>query len=344
VRSALTSDPKKREYLEWLFELERGLNNYDDIKEALNAFREQSLSRSDSLWFLLKMARLYLDLEDSHKSLSYVDQAASSARELGTCGDFRDISQAYLQVKSYNSALEAASKACQKSMTRADTANTCYLYASIYNNRGVETYSSGDTSAGLTDFREAISHFTMASDLFPKWPDPLVRLQLIYHEYVIDYEKSLDFSLRLRALNPFSVTYAVNAIEARLTAGMFDQSAQEAEDILAADSLGERPLDIETRLAMRFILMASNVLKGDPLNAYAEFGSFKRDYTKPGAKTVQWVWQGTKNFLQNHVGLSPSQRDVLLSIIWILESEKDRGMIMMRHVEDQWKDLIKEAM
>ena len=47
------------------------LKKYDEVKSALNEYRQQSISGNDSLWYFIQMAKLYREIKKFELSLDY---------------------------------------------------------------------------------------------------------------------------------------------------------------------------------------------------------------------------------------------------------------------------------
>jgi hypothetical protein len=180
--------------------------------------------------------------------------------------------------------------------------------------------------------------------MLPEWESqsPLFYIQVIYHEYLINYEKSYQASRRLISINDANSTYATNAIEAMFTARRFNELDALSSKIIGDDSLAKAPLGLESRLAVRFFLMASRVLRGDILGAHSHYGAFRIDYGKRSNQNEPgWIWTGTTRFLETYPDYkNPSHRDLLLSIIKALEDQKAVGEKLLQEADVAWGKLI----
>jgi tetratricopeptide (TPR) repeat protein len=373
------------------------LKKYDEVKSALNEYRQQSISGNDSLWYFIQMAKLYREIKKFELSLDYTRKALDLdlkykdaqalldslyyhdsylpaldvminileriSKEEGTSKAYNNLGWAYRAKQTYNKSLDAALMAIQTSQTKVDTADAYYLCAMIYYSQGLEASNAIDTAAVRNYMSTAIQYLEKASKLFPKWISPLATLQIIYHEFIIDYEKSYMFGINMLSIGSLPRDYILNTIEAMLSAKKFDESSHEAEKILVADSLlvakkfdessheaekihitgslGNSPLNPDERLAMVFILIASKVLNGDIFGGFSEFGGFKTDCLKPQPKRT-WDWTGTTLFLKTYEHLDTRYRTILLDLISVLKSDKKNEMLnSLNSIEKNWKSLLK---
>lgn len=384
LQNILTADTKNRDYLAWLITLERMLKRYDKIESALKTYMKQGIAKNDSIWTYLRLAenckeqkkfnetlrylKQTLELNPHHKyaftllDSLYSTEAFKPALELkisvlernlkkeGKSTQFRTPSEAYVNlamayddIKKYKEGIHAIELAFKSAENKRDSSLVYYFAAAIYFNR-----SKGDTTkSGLENMVNAKQYAEKASELLPYSTLPLNILQVIYHEYIIDYEKAYSVSLKLLSLDSLDTAFLTNAIEATLSARRFEEASIQAEKILMADSLGEKPLQLESKLAMRFILIASKLLEGKILEANAEFGDFKRDYKKWSIpKEHSWKWDGTEKFLQTYTDISPFARNLLLDILKVLklkDNEKKTGIsILETTAEDSWRKCISE--
>ncbi len=349
----------------------------EGTESVLDQFLKQGISRRDSAWAFSRLAavrRVQKRFDDSFfcvdlsrstylvlgdvlpvlDSLYFVDSLGKALdmkinileglpRGRLSSWYLRELAFSYLSKKDFRKSERTVNEALHASRTADDTANALATRGRILYERGANLYSTGDSSSGSGLMDQAIENFVKASDLFPGWTWPYFNLQLIYHEYIIDYEKSYVYSKKLLELEPSNITYVANGIEAALTAGRFEEAFSLAENVLYEDTSSARALGKETALAMRFVLMASKVLAGQSLEAYSYLGSFRTDYKNlPEKRQSTWIWTGTKRFLNLYPEFKePSYRMLLLKVIQALEGEKESGITLLNGVDRDWQQLLR---
>ena len=348
-----------------------------NVIQVLDKYLEQGIAKYDSLWTYISQAEVSRKQSKFEVALDYVKQALAlnanseaalevldslyfmdsfeqalklkistleeNVKENGTLFQFLTLADAYVQIKSYDKSFEAIDSAFQISTTKEDTAWIYGIKSFIFYQQGLDAYSEEDTVFGRINMEKTIQYANETINVYPKWPLTLNILQVIHHEYIIDYEKSYKVSQELLLLDSLNTDYITNAIEACLTSGRSDLAYKKADAILSSDTLGKQPLELEKKLAMKFILMTSMVLKGNRTEAFSEFGDFERHYKKrTERKEDWWHYRGTERFLRENKKIHPSFRDLLLKMIEALNSEKKKGLSILKKVEAAWKNLITE--
>jgi len=364
--------------LNGLYKSARKSGKLAKMEPMLQEYLQQRIQKSDSVWAYTRLAETKREQQQYKNALEYLEKAleiASDHREaydlldsLYQANSFNPAQQlkiailekkarasrgpkqlvelafAHLAAKQYKESLTVGDSALALAKTKADTTRAHNALAYTYHDFGVHSFAKNDSAVGMELMEKAQYHAQAASEFFPEWPPPLTLLLTIYHEYKINYEASYRISMKLLSLDSLNTSNITNSIEAMLTAGRFEDALNASERILSADLLAKKPLNVGQKLAMRFILMAANVLKGNLNGAHAEFGGFQRDYMKLSTKTEStWLWHGTKRFLKTYSDLKPSHRELLLNIIDALESEEEPGLTILDRVESNWGELLGQS-
>lgn len=337
----------------------------------INNYLQKDIPKYDSLWAFISLAEIkreqtnfdsalaYVNLayglnsdsKDIDKvldSLCYVDsfkpaielriaQLENDLKESKKIGIMLNLINAYMLIQDYEKSIDYGELAFSISRTRNDTVDINCNLGRTYYQMGLDFYNKKDYSNGYKNMLKAEEYFKDA--LYPNWSIPLAYLQIINHEYIINFEKSYEWSLQLIKLDSLSSSYFSNYIEAAFTSRRFKEAYNQAEKIIISDSLKKQPLDFTNKLAIRYILVAAKLFDKDPDAGSVEFREFKRIYidSKDKVKKGDWSWSGTKKFIQEYNDIDTFYRNILLDILKLFEVEREDGLNILNEVETKWK-------
>ncbi|MCW8962019.1 MAG: tetratricopeptide repeat protein, partial [Ignavibacteriaceae bacterium] len=194
--------------------------------------------------------------EYSSKALQLNPSDEQTNRNINLIFDFAG---AYITRKDYEKSINVSELALSFSKSKEDTVTINYYLGANYYEMGLESYKKEDSLNGDKNMRNAEKYFIKA--LYPGWVTPLIYLQNIKHEYIINFDSSYIYSLQLIKLDPSYKPYLENHIEAAFTATKFREAQDQAEEIITADSISidNQQLEIYQKLAIRYILLASKL-------------------------------------------------------------------------------------
>jgi hypothetical protein len=162
----------------------------------------------------------------------------------------------------------------------------------------------------------------------------LATMAEIYHEsFFADpsgYERAYQLNKEAYELSPRSLQIRVNFAEANLTTGRYEDTLR-----LAAEVLSDPDVPPEEKLTMKLFRVASLLHQKQVGTAFSELSEFLGYYKSIKENYYPtWTFDGTKAFIQKNRTLGDPQRDLLLSLIDILESQRDVGNQKLAKLED----------
>jgi tetratricopeptide (TPR) repeat protein len=137
------------------------------------------------------------------------------------------------------------------------------------------------------------------------------------HDKVGDFDASYVHEARAYELAPQSVDVQGDFAEANLTTGRF----AEAEKLAKAALRSGKPSP-QWRLSLSLISISALLLQGQRGGAFSELRQFFEDYRKvPADYERTWEFTGTKNYIAGSTRLTEAEKNLLLGLITILESQ-----------------------
>ncbi|MDN3515256.1 MAG: tetratricopeptide repeat protein [Candidatus Brocadia sp.] len=152
-----------------------------------------------------------------------------------------------------------------------------------------------------------------------KYPENLyvhANLGMLYQEYFHNYQQAYEMYKKVYDLDSNNVAFKENFIEANLTTGRFEQAYN-----LAREMLKNQNLTKEERLSMMLIAISALLCQEKRTNAFDEikdfvtyYKSLQKDYER------SWSYNGVKNFVNKNEGIGNYEKNIILTLIDILES------------------------
>ncbi|NUO08342.1 MAG: tetratricopeptide repeat protein [Candidatus Brocadia sp.] len=152
-----------------------------------------------------------------------------------------------------------------------------------------------------------------------KYPENVsvhANLGILYQEYFHNYQQAYEMYKKVYDLDSNNVTFKENFIEANLTTGRFEQAYN-----LARERLKNQNLTKEERLSIMFIAISALLCQEKKTNAFDEikdfvtyYKSLQKDYER------SWSYNGVRNFVNKNEGIDYYEKDIILTLIDILES------------------------
>jgi tetratricopeptide (TPR) repeat protein len=365
------NNPGVRTYVDYLSALYRKVKKGKPIP-ALEKYLAAKVKKADSLWAYQTLAEMATIDSAYAEATEYLDEALKfhvfegiapdeleplflnyapafemASKSLMDYGKKTKAASVYaclarvrIMRRDFGRAQEAAQLSARISTTRGDSCDAFYLQGTILFKLGKISDEKGDSGSAKKSFLEATRLFEKADSLTSNWSSPLATLNLIYHDYLIDFEKSYQACLREVSLEPENIGYRENLVEAELTSGRFSDAIKSASKLLNPDSLtGLRLAEGRTKV-MRFILVAALIGSGNSWGAHTEFGSLKNDFQASTDSIEGWSWKGTKDFLCNTAAIKPAYQDILLKIIQAMETGGKKGRASLDEADSDWGKLV----
>ncbi|NIM14133.1 MAG: tetratricopeptide repeat protein [Candidatus Aminicenantes bacterium] len=174
---------------------------------------------------------------------------------------------------------------------------------------------------GLTDSKYGGAYYNMGIAYY--------RLKK-YNKAIAAYKKAIE-------IDPEDNFSKMNLAEANFMAEHFNHAF-----VLANDLLKEKNISTQHILAMRFISIGSLVFQGKSAKAVDELKDFIKFYRSiPGEYERGWTYTSTKEFITGNKKLAPEQRKLLLQLVDLLESPKEKGDKKLKQLETAIRDIFK---
>ncbi|NIM15823.1 MAG: tetratricopeptide repeat protein [Candidatus Aminicenantes bacterium] len=187
-------------------------------------------------------------------------------------------------------------------------------YADAYKNMG-------DVLLIQKKYIEAIKEYKKVIEIQPD-------VAAAYNAYVeltkSKYNETRDAYLEAIKINPNDIAARVELAEFCLIAGGFKRAFDMTNDLLADSEIN---IDVEYRMVLTFVYIASSFFQGKKPEAIAKTSKFIGYYESlPGDYQKSWSYAASKRFINQNRSLPQEQRQLLLQMIDILESPRPKGM------------------
>jgi len=382
--------PSNKTLLNGLITLYDYKKDYDAEEKAIDTFFEQNLNPKDFAWGYLKRADLKRKQGEYKISLVLIEKALNSGLDINyypaaqmitdnlflinnypdaldvtiriveklidsvkTSRNYFWLAGEYLYKRNFNKSVKNQKEAFKLARNSVDMANCYALLAGMYYRQLV----NGDTlkldPVTISSYADsAIFYYTKALNMKSDYTESFIlsRLQLICHEYKIDYEKAYEFSMRILALDSSNRMALLNSVEANLTSGRFIEAYNTASKSLNEDDQGKINLKDNEILPISFLVIASAILKGEVnqsskqeiiQSAYGSFKIFRKYYSRLKSDTeISWTWNGTKKFLAQYPSVSDFYRKILTQMIEAMEGKKAKGEILLDEIDNRWSNYL----
>lgn len=299
-RKLIELDAKSERGYFYLAEASAGLKGYAQALEAVNK----------GLDALPRSPLLFAELADIHrlrKEYGPATKACEKAIELSPRYSFPYFLMTRIQLenKDYEKAVASARKAIDAG---ADAFGLLY-----------------DAYRGLNRNTEAVQTFRAYLEKSPENPSILATLGAIYHDLLYldpsGYEQAYRLYQEAYRLQPKNLVIRENFAEASLTTEHYDEALNLADNVL-----GDATLTPDQKLSMKMIAIASLLCKKENAAAFSELGEFIRYHESISQDYERgWTFEGTKNFFYKGKILGQPEKTLLLTLIDILESPKDKA-------------------
>lgn len=195
---------------------------------------------------------------------------------------------------------------------------------------------------GMNRYREAADELEAALKKHPKELQILAGLGIVYHEGFYDdprgYIRAYETNKQALELDATNLVIRANLAEASLTAEHYEEAVSLANSVLSDPTLPP-----EDKLSMKMIMIAALLCQRKDAYAFSELSEFiryhesiKEDYERT------WVFAGTRNFIQKHKTLTESERSLILKLIDILESPRQKANVDLRNLKDTLPQLFRQ--
>jgi len=198
---------------------------------------------------------------------------------------------------------------------------------SAHCNIGFALYKKGDYDGAKEKYEK-----TIQTD--PKFLCAYQRLGVMYHEHYYDYKEAYRIYKKAYELSPYDISNISNFSESNLTTGRFDKAFE-----LANETLKNQSISVATKLSMKYIEISSLLLNDDWAKSFAELGEFITYYRAiPKDYERSWQYSGSKNYINNSK-LTASEKELILTLIDILESPKEEADEKLNELEASLQDI-----
>jgi tetratricopeptide (TPR) repeat protein len=320
-----------KDFLESFIKVAVKLGRYNDCREHIQKYA--AFNKTEQLWADCQFAYTYYAEKKYDKSFAALKEVLKKDKDNATAINYLDslhgkgykpalkelialyerefefkkidgywaLSIYYIDDQQFDKAITLLDKGLRQLSDANNQGYLFYLKSLVFYHKTMLAFEKK-----LPDEVTKLSHKTIefanrSVSFLPRYEDPMTIIMVVYHEFLLDHDKSFEVSKKILDINPLSILNRTNYIDAAFSSGRYQLALEQCYALQNEYAKGKVKLSAGDLLNISFFAAASNFALKRTNEANVQFGKFATIYKGlPNNWVNDFLWNGVTKHLEDN--------------------------------------------